>query len=142
MERYNLVLVLTSNSDWVIAMSFMEMFRNWKAVEEYRAGAVIFSEREPADVMYVILSGEVELTLHGEPLGAEGEGGIIGEMAMINSATRSATATTLTKVKLARLDRVQFRALIDKNTDFAIHVMAVLANRLRAVNEFVTSHLG
>ena len=120
-------------------MKFLELFHDWEDTEKYRSGTVIFAERDPADVMYIILSGEVELTLHGEPLGAEGEGGIIGEMAMINSSTRSATATTLTKVKLARLDREQFRVFIHENTEFALHVMAVLANRLRAVNEYITT---
>ena len=120
-------------------MNFLEMFRNWEDVLEFNAGSVIFSEREPADVMYVILSGEVELTLHGEPLGAEGKGGIIGEMAMINSATRSATATALNKVRLARLNREQFGGFIGENAEFSLHVMAVLANRLRAVNNYITS---
>jgi len=107
-------------------------------VEEHRAGTVIFLERDPAEVMYVIISGEVELSLHGEPLGTESEGGIIGEMAMINSATCGATATALTEVKLARLDRDQVKTLIDKNTEFALHVMAVMANRLRAVDKYIT----
>ena len=120
-------------------MRFLEMFRDWENTEEYDARTVIFSERDPADVMYVILSGEIELTLHGEPLGAEGEGGIVGEMAMINSATRSATATTLSKVKLARLDRDEFKALIADNTEFSLHVMAVLANRLRAVDQYIST---
>jgi CRP/FNR family cyclic AMP-dependent transcriptional regulator len=120
-------------------MGFLVLFRDWEDTEEYDARTVIFSERDPADVMYVILSGEVELTLHGEPLGAEGEGGIIGEMAMINSATRSATATTLSKVKLARLDHDEFKALITGNTEFSLHVMAVLANRLRAVDQYIST---
>ena len=120
-------------------MKFLELFHDWEDVEEFRSGTVIFAERDPADVMYIVLSGEIELTLHGEQLGAEGEGGIIGEMAMINSSTRSATATTLTKVKLARLDREQFSVFIHENTEFALHVMAVLANRLRAVNEYITT---
>ena len=118
-------------------MRFLDMFRDWENTEEYDARTVIFSERDPADVMYVILSGEIELTLHGEPLGAEVEGGIIGEMAIINSATRSATATTLSKVKLARLDRDEFKALIADNSEFSLHVMAVLANRLRAVDHYI-----
>ena len=122
-------------------MRFLDRFRDWNDVVEYSARAVIFTEREPADVMYVVIKGEVELTLHGEPLGAEAEGGIIGEMAMINATTRSATATSLTKVKLARLDREQFKVLVGENADFALHVMAVLANRLRAVNEHITSQL-
>jgi hypothetical protein len=29
--------------------------------------------------------------------------------------------------------------LVSTNPEFALHVMAVLANRLRAVNEYVTS---
>jgi len=120
-------------------MSFLKMFRDWQGVEEYSAGTIIFSEQDPADVMYVIISGEVGLTLHGEPLGAETEGGIIGEMAMIDSATYSATATTLGQAKLARLDRDQLREFIDGNTEFALHVMAVMANRLRAVDKYITT---
>ena len=120
-------------------MRFLEKFRDWEKMEEYDARTVIFSERDPADVMYVIISGEVELTLHGEPLGSEREGGIIGEMAMINSATRSATATALSKVKLARLDHDQFKALIADNSEFSLHVMAVLANRLRAVDQYIST---
>lgn len=120
-------------------MKFLARFRDWETVEEHDAETVIFSERSPADVMYVILSGEVELTLHGEPLGTEVAGGIIGEMALIKSATRSATATTLSKVRLARLDREQFTEFIRENTDFSLHVMAVLANRLRAVDNFISA---
>ena len=120
-------------------MKFIDMFRDWKDVQEFRAKTVIFSEGDSADVMYVVLSGEVELTLHDEPLGMEGEGGIIGEMAMINGAPRSATATTLTKVKLARVGRDQFREFVSSNADFSMHVMAVLANRLRAVDQYITT---
>lgn len=120
-------------------MAFLEMFRNWDDVVEYRAKTVIFSERDAADVMYVILAGEIELTLHGEPLGAESEGGIVGEMAMINAAPRSATATTLSKVKLARVTREQFRKFVTENTEFSFLVMAVLANRLRAVDHYITT---
>jgi CRP-like cAMP-binding protein len=120
-------------------MGFLEMFRNWEDVVEYRAKTVIFSERDAADVMYVILAGEIELTLHGEPLGAESEGGIFGEMAMINAAPRSATATALSKVKLARVTREQFRKFVSENTEFSLLVMAVLANRLRAVDQYITT---
>ena len=120
-------------------MTFLELFRNWKDVEEHNAKTVIFSERDPAEAMYVILSGEVALTLHGDSLGVEGKGGIIGEMAMIQSATLNATATALTKVSLARLDRSQFNEIVGKNPDFALHVASVLANRLRAVDHYIAT---
>jgi CRP-like cAMP-binding protein len=89
--------------------------------------------------MYVVLEGEVELTVQGTSLGVEGEGGIIGEMAVIDSATRSATATALSKVRLARLDREEFRKLVKKNPKFSLHAMAALANRLRAVDRFIST---
>ncbi|MGH6821384.1 MAG: Crp/Fnr family transcriptional regulator [Methylocella sp.] len=119
-------------------MKLLDLFHGWNDVVEYPAKTVVFSERDPADVMYIILSGEVELSLRGEPLGAEAEGGMFGEMAMINSATRSATATTISKVKLARLNRDQFKDIVTNNIEFSLHVMAVLANRLRALDNFIT----
>jgi CRP-like cAMP-binding protein len=120
-------------------MNVQKLFRDWEGVEEYEAGTVIFSEREAAEVMYVVLEGEVELTVQGTSLGVEGEGGIIGEMAVIDSATRSATATALSKVRLARLDREEFRKLVKKNPKFSLHAMAALANRLRAVDRFIST---
>jgi CRP-like cAMP-binding protein len=122
-------------------MSYLTMFRNWKDIEEFDPRAVIFSEREPADVVYVILSGDVELTLHGKSLGTEGEGSIIGEMAMLDAATRNATATALSSVKLARLDREQFQKMIGENAEFSFRAMTVLANRLRAVDRFIISQM-
>lgn len=122
-------------------MKFARLFRNWEDVAEYRARSVIFSEGDPVDVMYFIISGQVELTLQGAALGVEKEGGIIGEMAMISPAKRNSTATALTRVKLARMDREQFKKIIDGDTEFSLHVMAVLANRLRDVDNFITTHV-
>ena len=122
-------------------MSFLDKFRHWKDVEEFEPGVVIFSKGEPADFVYVILAGEVELSLHGEPLSAEGEGNIIGEMAMIESATRNATAIARTHVALAKLDRQQFQKMASESPEFSLRAMAVLANRLRAVDQFIILQL-
>jgi len=118
-------------------MNMLERFRDWDDVVEFSKKTVIFNELEPADYMYVILSGEVEITLRAEPLGAELEGGIIGEMAVINNSTRSATATTLSKVTAARISREQFREIIGENPDFALHLMQVMANRLRVADQLL-----
>lgn len=123
-------------------MEFLKKFRNWKDVEEHPAQTVIFPEGNPADHLYVILSGEVELSLHGNMLEVEKTGGFIGEMALLDSAVRSATATALTDVKLARLDRDQLAGLMHENTEFSLQIMAVLANRLRAVNHYIATSLG
>jgi CRP/FNR family cyclic AMP-dependent transcriptional regulator len=118
-------------------MNMLEYFKNWTDVVEFPKKAELFHEMDEADYMYVILSGEVEVTLRGEPLGAELEGGIVGEMAMINNATRSATAVALTKVKAARVNRDQFKRIIVDNPDFALHLMQVMANRLRVADQVI-----
>jgi len=123
-------------------MDLQELFRDWEDVVEYPAKTVVFSERDSADFMYVVMSGDVELSLLGEPLGMESEGGIFGEMAMIHpTGTRSATAKTLTKVKLTRVNRDQFRKLVSEDADFAFHIMGVLANRLVVANTYITGHM-
>jgi CRP-like cAMP-binding protein len=123
-------------------MKFQRLFHDWKDVGKYAAGDVIFAEGEPADVMYVVLSGEVELTLRGEPLAVDAEGGMLGETALLGSESRSGAATARTDVKLARINREQLKELMRSNPDFALHVMAGLANRLRAVDTYISKHLG
>lgn len=123
-------------------MQFLDLFNGWKDMEEFEARSVIYSEDQQADYMYVVLSGEVELSFHGGVLGREQTGGIIGEMAMIKSATRNCTATAVTDVSLARLNQKQFRELIDQSSEFSFHAMATLANRLRAADRFISSKLG
>lgn len=122
-------------------MKTERLFKDWAAVEDFGAGTVIFSEREPAEVMYVILSGEVELTLRGTSLGIEREGGIIGEMAVIDAGTRSTTATARSAVRLARLNREEFLKLVRKYPSFSLQAMTALANRLRAVDGFISTRL-
>ncbi len=123
-------------------MEFLKKFRNWKDVEEHSAQTVIFPEGNPAEFLYIILSGEVELSLHGDVLEVEKTGGIIGEMALFEKAARSATATALTDVQLARLDRDQLTGMMKESTEFSLQLMGVLANRLRTVNNYISARLG
>lgn len=122
-------------------MGILKMFRNWQEVEEFDPEAVIFTEGDPADQLYVILAGEVELTLHGDSLGSESKGSIIGEMAMLESATRNATATARGKVKLAKLDRSELQKMIRESPEFSLRAMTVLAKRLRAVDQYISAQL-
>ncbi|MBT8050293.1 MAG: cyclic nucleotide-binding domain-containing protein [Gammaproteobacteria bacterium] len=122
-------------------MDFLKHFVDWPNVASFEAQDIIFCEREPAAHLYVILSGEVELTFHGDSLGVEQRGGIIGEMAVVDSASRNVTATALTPVTAAKLDTDQFRSIIDESSSFAMHAMATLANRLRAADDFIRRKL-
>lgn len=123
-------------------MNVLNLFKDWEDVQEYGTGDVVFADRDPADGILLILSGEVELQMHGEPLCIESEGAMIGVTAMLGSESRSGTATARSDVKLARLDRGQLMDLMSKDSEFALHVMSGLANRLRAVDAFISAHIG
>ena len=117
---------------------FLELLENHDEFIRVPADTVLFSEGENGDKMFVILEGEIRLTINGQALGMEVDGGIIGEMALIDEALRSATATTVTDSVLAPLDLPAFMALVQKKPEFAVHVMQVLSQRLRLANEILT----
>lgn len=119
-----------------------ELFRNWSEKQDYPAGSIILSETGNADAMFVVLSGNLELSLRGEVLGQESAGGIVGEMAMIGAAAGNPTVRALTDVSLARLDRAQFNRLIAANPEFSQHALVTMANRLRTVNTFISAKFG
>ena len=118
-------------------MAYLDLFEGWPDTETFEPQAIIYSEDEPADCLFVILEGEVDLTYHGDSLGIERRGGLIGEMAVLDTAVRGTTAMALTPVKAARLSRARFKECIDLDSEFAFHAMATLANRLRAADRFI-----
>lgn len=118
-------------------MAYLDLFENWVDTVKFEARSVIYSADEPADHLYVILSGKVDLSYHGESMGIEERGGLIGEMAVLDTGVRGATATALTTVRAARLTQAQFRRCVEQNAGFAMQAMATLANRLRAADQFI-----
>jgi len=111
-------------------MQLLELFSDWEDQVSFPRGAIVFRNGEDADFLYVVTEGEVELRIGEEPLAAEMTGGIFGEMALVE-AKRSADAVTIRPSRLARINRDQFRELVQQNPDLAIHLIAVVANRLR-----------
>jgi CRP-like cAMP-binding protein len=118
------------------------LFDKWSDTADFSAGSLILSEDAPASVVFVVLSGEIELSLRGVSLGRVVAGGIVGEMAMIGSATGNPTAKAVTDVRLARLDRAQFNRMIANHPEFSLHALSAMASRLRAMNSFVEAQLG
>ena len=60
------------------------------------AGEEIYREGEKPIAMYVVQSGEVELTVRGKSLEVVGPDGFFGEMALIDQSGRRATAVAET----------------------------------------------
>ena len=120
---------------------FLNNLEDWTDTIEFQAGAEIISEGAAGTDLYVILSGEVELSLRGISLGKETAGGIIGEMAMLASTAGSPTAKATSEVRLARLSPEQFTRLLSENPEFSHQALLAMANRLRAANAFISTQL-
>jgi CRP-like cAMP-binding protein len=102
---------------------------------DYRAGDVIFREGDPAEELFIIQSGEVEIRLGNRVLEKLPQYSIFGEMALIDAAPRSATAVAASDVKLVPVGEKQLLFLISNTPHFALNVMRVMARRLRATNK-------
>ena len=104
------------------------------AVRTVKAGDVIFREGDAADEMYVIKTGTVEIRVGNRVLEKLGENTIFGEMALIDSSRRSADAVAVTDATIIPVTEKQFLWMVSQTPFFALKVMRVLAQRLRAAN--------
>jgi len=100
----------------------------------FEAGQVIFEEGQPGNEMYVVQSGSVELRAGGQVLETVGEGGILGEMALVDREPRSATAVAASDCRLVPIDEQHFGLLVQRVPGFALEVMRVMAQRIRKAN--------
>jgi len=112
-------------------MNLLEVFKNSEDIEEFPAGTTIIKEGEAGKRMYIVVKGKVDISLKNRNIGSVMPGEIVGEMALINSDVRSATATAQTDCQLALIDQSSFKLLLKHVPDFAQHVMIVLATRLQ-----------
>ena len=111
------------------------LFRNATDYKTFSAGQIIFKEGQPGDLMYVVMEGAVDVLLHDKIVYSIGPGGILGEMALIDTQPRSATAVAKTACKLVPIDEKRFTSLIQQTPHFAVEVMQIMAERLRHMNE-------
>ena len=104
-------------------------------VRSFKAGEIIFRQGDPAEELYIVKSGKVEIRLGNRLLDTLPELSIFGEMALIDSEPRSATAIALTDAELVPVSEKQFLFLVSQTPYFALKVMRVLAQRLRVTNK-------
>jgi len=97
---------------------------------------VIFQENSQGNEMYIIYSGKIKLstTAPGQDvvLGTLGKGEFFGEMALVDAAPRTATATAEEdNTQLIVLDKERFMYLVQQQPAFALIIMHTLCQRVR-----------
>jgi CRP-like cAMP-binding protein len=120
-------------------LTTIDLFNNAHDFVIIPAGQVIFAQGGVADQMYAIIEGEVEILINGKLLETTAAGGIIGEMALIDSSPRSATAIARTECKLVPVDQKRFNFLVQQTPNFAINVMKIMIARIRKLDALVLS---
>jgi CRP/FNR family cyclic AMP-dependent transcriptional regulator len=97
-------------------------------------GEELFRKGDAAVHVYVVKSGELQILDGNCIYESVPAGGILGEMALI-SDDASATARTVSECALIPIDRKRFLFLIQQTPFFALKVMRVMCNRLKAMNQ-------
>jgi CRP/FNR family transcriptional regulator, cyclic AMP receptor protein len=115
--------------------SFSVLTGNNIDTHPFKAGSVIFREGDEARELFVVKSGQVRIQIGNRTITELGPDSIFGEMALIDNEPRSATATAATDVELVAVSEKQFLFLVSQTPYFALRVMRVLAQRLRATNK-------
>ncbi|MDM8557715.1 cyclic nucleotide-binding domain-containing protein [Candidatus Parabeggiatoa sp. HSG14] len=115
-------------------MTTISLFSKSNDFVSFSAGQIIFKEGDPGKVMYAIIEGEVEILIGNKVVDTVSAGNILGEMALIDTSPRSATAVPKTDCKVVPISRRHFTFLVQQTPNFALEVMQVMANRLRRMN--------
>ena len=101
------------------------------------AGDTLFSEGDPGDSMYVVVSGTADVSIRGKVVETAQAGTIFGEMALIDNSPRAATVVARDDCSLIAINANRFSALTREMPDFGLHVMRSMADRLRRVGKLL-----
>ena len=119
-----------------VAESALERVAGSLRRRSFRRGEVIFHAGDPGDSLHVIASGSVKIALES-PDGDEailvtlGPGAFFGELAVVDEAPRSATATAVEPSQTLTLTRDALRRLMDEDPRLRDALFAGVAGALR-----------
>lgn len=106
---------------------------------DFNDGDLIFMEGDDSREMYVVLSGEIIVTKksgQGEvTLGVLHRGEFLGEMSLLESLPRSATARAKGATKLLAIQPGGFLLKIRRDPTFAFEMLQSLSRRIRTTND-------
>jgi CRP-like cAMP-binding protein len=100
-----------------------------------RRGDFVFREGDDADALCIVKRGIVQVIGEGGLIYERvGEGGIVGELAIVDEGTRSASVRAQTRADLIKVDVPGFLNLVACEPEFSRAVMRVMSRRLRMMN--------
>jgi CRP-like cAMP-binding protein len=112
------------------------------SLRQLAEGDTLIQEGETGDALYVIHDGWFKIVTH-DAQGGEviinkvGPGETIGEMALLDSAPRSASAIALSTASVLELKKDAFLAILDGRPDVALALIRRLSSRLRFSTTYI-----
>ncbi len=112
----------------------------------FRAGATLVSELEPGADVFVVLSGNAEVSVEGQAgerdvLGTLERGAAFGEMSSLTGELRSATVTAKTDVEALVITDADFDRLRERRPQVAVALVRLIAHRLSDAEKSVDALL-
>jgi CRP-like cAMP-binding protein len=97
----------------------------------FSTGETVIKEGSGGAAFYVIDSGEVTITVHGEERGKLQAGDYFGEIALLDEGARAATITASSELVCYGLTLWEFRPLVEQSPEVRWKLMQALARLLR-----------
>ena len=105
---------------------------------DYNAGDIILKEGDPSDVVYKIVSGDVEVFKEQDGqkivLGVMKAGEFLGEMGVVDDEPRSASARAKNQVSMIIYEEEEFFRLISRDGSSAERMILRLCERVRTLS--------
>ncbi|MBD2436648.1 cyclic nucleotide-binding domain-containing protein [Nostoc sp. FACHB-110] len=103
----------------------------------FPANYTIFRQGEEGRSLYIVVSGRVKVHIGNKLLAEVEQGKYFGEMAVFDTQTRSATATTIEPCECLELTQEQLYDAIEETPEIAVNIIRELSRLIRKLNESV-----
>jgi CRP-like cAMP-binding protein len=97
---------------------------------DLREGATLTREGQPGREFFVLIEGEVEVTQEGEEIARLRSGDWFGEIALLTKASRTATVTAGSPVRVLVVTDRAFRQVLETTPSIAVKMLERVGERL------------
>src|SRR4030095_8326983 len=133
-------------------LSYIQLFEgltptqlDWVAQRAHRrifeAGRNVMTIEQPGEAVYIILHGTVKIHMEQPErdviLSILGAGDLLGEMSLIDSVGRSASAVTLENSLLLWMDKITFNYILDNFSPVARNLVKILSAKVRLSDQMI-----
>ncbi|MEE9334552.1 MAG: Crp/Fnr family transcriptional regulator [Granulosicoccaceae bacterium] len=107
---------------------------------QFRKNAILMTEGDAGESMYVIASGLVKVFVSDDDgkelvLYEQGEGSVIGDIALLDDEPRSASVATLENTSAIMISKTDFIRTMQSSPEMALGIIRSLTQRLRHATE-------